>query len=67
MVLLYAQNISDDHPAVEMLRDLENTTYRVDNNSSGYILRLAHSIIHVILRWADMLNCNLKVVLPYVL
>jgi hypothetical protein len=60
---LYAQNISDDHPAVEILRDLEITAYYVDENSSGY--NLARRIIQVILRWADMLNCRLKVDMPY--
>ena len=64
---LYAQNISDDHPAVEILHDLETTTYHVDKILSGYILRLARWIIQVILRWANMLYCRLKVGRPYVL
>jgi hypothetical protein len=64
-VFLYGQNISDDHPAVEILHDLETSAYHVDKNSSGYILRLARCIIKVILRWANMLNCRLKVATPY--
>ena len=69
MVFLYAQNISDDHPAVQFLHDLETTAYCVDKNSSGYILRLAQCIIQAILRWANKLdlNCRLKVGAPYVL
>jgi hypothetical protein len=67
MVFLYAQKISDDHPAVEILHDLETTAYYVDNNPSGHILRLARCIIQAILRWTDMLNCRLKIGAPYVL
>jgi len=62
-VFLYARNISDHHPAVEILRDLEScvetTAYYVDKNSSGYILALC--IIQVILKWGNMLICHLKV------
>ena len=65
--ILYEQNISDDHPAVEILRDLETTAYHVDKILSEYILRLARWIIQVILRWANMLYCRLKVGAPYVL
>jgi hypothetical protein len=57
--LARTQNISDDHPAVEFLNDLETTAYYVDENSSGYIL--VRRIIHPILRWANLLNCRLKV------
>jgi hypothetical protein len=63
----FTQNVSDDHPAVEILHDLEMTAYYVDENSSGYILRLARSIIDAILSWANMLNCRLEVGAPYVL
>ena len=66
-VFLYEQNISDDHPAVEILHDLETTAYFVDENWSVYILRLARLIIQAILRWADMLNYRLKVGALYVL
>jgi hypothetical protein len=61
---VHARNISDDHPAVEILHDLETTAYYVDESKSG---RLARSIVHVILRWTDMLNCRLTVGGPYVL
>ena len=64
-VFLYAQNISDDHPAVGILRDLETTAYYVDEDMSGHILM--RRIIQAILKWADMLNCCLKVGVPYVL
>ena len=64
---LHAQNISDNHPAVEILCDMEITAYYVDKNSSVYILRLARCIILDILRWADMLNSCLKVCAPYLL
>jgi hypothetical protein len=66
-VFLDAQNISDDHPAVEFLNDLEATTYYVDENSSGYIL--VRWIIYSILRWVNMLNCRplVKVGASYVL
>ena len=65
-VFLSAQNISDDHPAVEILHGLETTTYCLNENSSGYVLRLARCIIQAILGWANMLNGRLKVA-PYVL
>ena len=54
-------NISDDHPAVEILRDLENTAYYIYKNLSGYIFRLARCIIQTVLRWANMLNSGLEV------
>ena len=66
-VFLSAQNISDDHPAVEILRDLETTAYCVNENSSSYVLWLAGCIMQVTLRWANMLNCRLKVAAPYIL
>jgi hypothetical protein len=58
-----AQNISDVHPAAKFLHDLETTAYYVDDNLSGYILKLARCIIQAILRWANMLiqNCRLNV------
>ena len=40
---------------MEILHDLETTAYDVEENSPGYILRLARCIIQAILRWADML------------
>ena len=57
----YARNISDYHrdPAVQILHDLETKAYYVDENMLGYIL--ARTFIKAILRWADMLNCHLKV------
>ena len=61
---VHARNI-DDHPAVEILHDLETKTYYVDDGRlSG---RLARCIIRSILYWTDMLNCRLKVGAPYVL
>ena len=59
MVFLNAQNIYDDHPALEILHVLETATYYVDENFSDHIL--SRCVIQVILRWADMLNCRLKV------
>jgi len=59
-IFLYARNISDDHPAVEILHDLETTAYYVDKNSSDFVLMLARCIIRAILRWTNMLNCCLK-------
>ena len=55
---LYAHNISDDHPAVEFLHDLENTAYYVAANSG---CSPEQYIIQAILRWADMLKYSLKV------
>ena len=66
-IFFSGQDISDNHPAVEILHDLETISYYVDKNSSDYVLRLARYIIQAILRWADMLNCRLKVGTPYVL
>ena len=67
MVFLHGQNISDDHPAVEILHDLETTSYYVDENLPFYTVKLANRIIHVVLRWADMLNYRLEVGVPYVM
>jgi hypothetical protein len=67
MGFLYTQKISDDHVVVEILHDLETTAYYVDENSPGFVLMLARCIIRAILRWANMLNCHLKVGAPYVL
>ena len=61
-VFLYAQNISDDHPAVEILHDLETaaySSYYVGKNLSGDIL--ARRIIQAIFKWTNMLKCRLKV------
>ena len=66
-VFLSARNITDDHPAVEILHDLENTAYLVDENLSEYYSILTRYIIQAILRWLSMLNCRLKVGAPYVL
>ena len=56
---LYARNISDDHPAVQILHDLETKSYYVDEDMPGYIL--ARQFIGTILRWAGMLGCRLMV------
>jgi hypothetical protein len=53
--------MSDDHPALEILHDLETTAYYVDINSAGYIHTLARCIIKAILRWENMHNGRLKV------
>jgi hypothetical protein len=50
---------------VEILHDLETTSYYVDKNSPDYILRLARHIIQAILRWANMLICRLEVGCAY--
>ena len=63
MDFLYAQNISDDHPAVEILHDLEATAYY--GEYSGYTL--GRHFIRAILKWANMLKYRLKVGAPYVL
>ena len=63
----YDQNISDDHPSIDFLRDLETIVYSVEENSSGYILARRTSAIRAILRWADMMNSRLRVGAPYVL
>ena len=60
-VFLYAQNISDDHPAVEILHDLESTVYY------NLPVRLARCIIQAILMWANMLNYRLEVGAPALL
>jgi hypothetical protein len=51
-----AQNFSNDHPAVEILHDLETVTYYVDENLSGDSDILVHHIIHSILEWENMLR-----------
>ena len=61
MGYLNVQNISDDHPSVEILHHLENWAYSVGENMSVYIVRLARCIIQTILRWANKLNGRLKV------
>ena len=67
-VFLSAQNISDDHPAIKFLHDLETTPYYVDESLSDYNLKLARCIIQAILKWA---NSHLRTVggaySPYVL
>ena len=60
MVFFHSQNISADHPAVEILHDLETTSYCVDKKSSGYILRLVRCVIQTILKWANMLRSRLE-------
>ena len=60
-----AQNIFDDHPAIEILRNLEATAYYLDRNLLGQRLSLARRTFLAILRWADMLNCYLKVGAPH--
>ena len=67
-VYYYLQNISDEHPALEILHDLETTAYRVDESlSDASASRLARCIIQDILRWTNILDCHLKVGVPYVL
>ena len=61
---LNAQNISDDHPAVEFLRDLEATAYYLDKKLLGQKLSLARPTFLAILKWADILHCLLKVGAP---
>ena len=56
---LYTRNISDDHPVVQILHDLETKAYHVDENIPGHID--ARYFIKIVLGWADMLNCRLKV------
>ena len=46
-VFLHSKNISDDHPALEMLHDLETTTYY------NLPVKLEQCITQAILRWAD--------------
>ena len=67
MDFLNVQNIPDDHPAVEFLRDLEATAYYYDRNLLGEKIHLANHTFQAILRWANMLKCCLKVGTPYVL
>ena len=66
MVFLYERIISDDHPALKILHDLETTAYYVGSSSSSSWL--SRFIIQSILRWADTLtpswDCHLKVVRP---
>ena len=50
---MVTQNISDNHPALEILHDLENTAYYVDKTSGNI---LAQHIIQAILRWAEMMK-----------
>ena len=50
---LYEQNISDEHPALELLHYMETTAY---NNLSGFIL--GQHLMYSILRWENMLNCR---------
>ena len=63
---LNAQNrdISNDHPTVEILHDMETTAYYVDENLSGYIL--VQFIIQANLRRVtNMLNWRLNVSASY--
>jgi hypothetical protein len=66
---LNAQNISDDHPAVAFLRDLEATAlaYYPDENLLRQKIHLAILIFHAVLRSANNLKYRLKVGAPYVL
>ena len=59
---VHARNISDDHPAVEFLHDLETIAYYVDESLSGSGRLMTGRIIKDILRWADMLISHLEVV-----
>ena len=53
--LVYAQNISNDHPAVEIFHDLETRTYYVQNLTG----HLEQRIIHTILKWTtNMLDLD---------
>ena len=64
--LVYAQNISNDHPAVEIFQDLETRTYYVQNLTG----HLEQRIIHTILKWATnvlCLNSRMKVGAPNLL
>ena len=46
---------------------METTAYHAQEESLGRILKLARCITGVILEWANMLCCHLKVGAPYVL
>ena len=67
MDFLNVQNIPNDHPAVEVLRDLEATAYYYNRNLLGERISLVNYTFEAILRWANMLKCRLKVGAPYVL
>ena len=49
---------------MEILHDLETTTYHVDGNLSDYILKLAQCIIQAILKFVNMMYYRLKVGTP---
>ena len=55
--------VFDDHPVLEIFRGVENSTNYVDKNMLDNIL--LRCIIQVILRWANMLNCRLRVWASY--
>ena len=61
---VYGQNISDEHPALELILYLETTAYNI---LSG--LKLGQHVMFSILRWENKLNCrpNLEVDAPYLL
>ena len=67
MDFLHVQNISDDHPAVQVLHELEAKAYYVDINLSHHTLALVLRTFQDILRWANMLNRRLKVGALYLL
>jgi len=50
---LYEQNISDEHPASELLHFLETTAY---NNLSRF--NLGRPVMYSILQWENMLDCR---------
>ena len=55
-----------DHPAVQILRGLENITYCYDDATLSYDYRyLVRSCASGILKWADMLINYLKVGVLY--
>ena len=59
MDFLYPQYISNDHPAMDFLHNLETKSYYVDKDSLG--VTLGGCIMKAILRWANMLKCHMKV------
>ena len=65
-IFLSSQNIPGDHPAVEILNDLDRIAYsRLNANHSHSIPCLVPYTLRPILRWATMLNNRLKVDVLY--
>ena len=62
--ILSGQNISDEHPALELLHYLETIAY---NKFSGF--NLGQRFMYSVLRWENVLNSrpSLKVDVPYLL